>query len=446
MATATGVMLLSCLRKTASKSSLRDTPEDFFIEADELAAFNFLKNYVDSHGVFPNPITFKNETGIVTRHTVEPLSYYLANARKRALYNKAVECLPVIERTLDDRNPDGLVPVYQEFINYANVINARSTGVFTLEDTFDSIIDGIVNNPFGCSITGVPTYWPLVTNATGGWQNSDLITVVGRPGIGKSYYMLLSAYAAWRAGQSVLFVSMEMGEAQVAKRFTGIHTRINPRDITKNTLTTRQRTAYIAELEAMRGGVPFHIIAGNFKKSVPSIRSLIEDKSPDVIIVDASYLLQPEKSRKNSSGRREVISDVIEELASLAKDVNRPILSSVQFNRQAVTRRIEDPSNPIAHLGLHVIGETDVIGQVSSIVIGMCEDSRNPNIRHFGFLKGREGERGAWTMHYRFDNPMQFDILTPEEIQELGLLNTDNTDNTHRPSNRHRIAGVYNEG
>ena len=191
--------------------------------------------------------------------------------------------------------------------------------------------------------------------------------------------------------------------------------------------------------------------AGSFRQSVPAVRALCEELSPDIVFVDASYLLIPQKKRAGSSGRRESVSDVVEELKALAIDINRPIIQSVQFNRQAEkpTKQVrthdsrgegrsdnstnnesagnrinamnEEHTNNVLHLSLAKIGETDVVGQASSIVLGLdkyayapFEDSR----RYLAVLKGREGESGVFVVNYNF-SPVNFDeVPIPLLIEE----------------------------
>jgi hypothetical protein len=59
------------------------------------------------------------------------------------------------------------------------------------------------------------------------------------------------------------------------------------------------------------------------------------------------------------------------------------------------------------------IGETDVIGQVSSVVAGLAKGfpPRDADTRWWAFLKGREGESGVFSFNYRF-NPVNFDIIS----------------------------------
>src|SRR5947209_15285939 len=90
-----------------------------------------------------------------------------------------------------------------------------------------------------------------------------------------------------------------------------------------------------------------------------------------MFFVDASYVHRP---MKRSSTRRENLVDVVDDLKQLSLDLDRPLLHTVQFNRQAVrsARRNagathgEDTAR--GHLGLDKIAETDAVGANASVV------------------------------------------------------------------------------
>lgn len=170
----------------------------------------------------------------------------------------------------------------------------------------------------------------------------------------------------------------------------------------------------------MREMTALDMVTANFNRSTSQLESLIEQFDPDVVYTDAAYLFKPEQKRAGSGSRRESIGDVIEELKRITSDAKKPVVGTVQFNRHAEERRrgaaarrreeaTEDGEeaaprafNPIAHLDLDVIGETDVIGQSVSHAIAMdfAPDPFSREMRAFGFIKGREGEDGSWLCNY----------------------------------------------
>ena len=246
--------------------------------------------------------------------------------------------------------------------------------------------------------------------------------------------LLKMAHSAWLEGKSVLVMSMEMGSIQVARRIIGMQSSLDPRLIQAGRLSTYGEQDLTQCVEGFSNGSPFRIIAGNFEKSIGALRAAVETHLPDCIYVDAAYLLTPESGRRFNS-RHESKSAIVEGLKKLALDVNRPIVNTFQFNRKGVRKNTADTSdvnqNPVAHLGIDKIAETDAVGQASSIVMGLELGSppRQRDSRYIGILKGREGESGWFRINYRF-RPVDMTIMETDRDDRTphGAALTDDLD------------------
>lgn len=422
----TFIELFSALRRAGSSTLLREMPEQFFLTKEEKSAYDWLCAYVNEYRAFPSPRTVLDELHLQTIATKEPVEFYVEKARKRALYSLMVPFLSTMQEAMEDLQPDVAVEAARDVLRLYNNISRKDSGVVSLDTAVDELLADYADAKENKGMRGITTGCDYLDQITGGWQNSDLISVVGRPGRGKTFILLNYAYHAWRAGKSVLFVSMEMSALQLIRRFAGIHLGLNPDFVRKGMLSTYMDGRFEHDVRSMvESGIPLHIVVGNFRKSVDMIKALADELVPDIIFADASYLLQPEKKRQGNTGRRETVSDVVEELKMLAVHINRPVIQSVQFNRQAEKSFVKpnasatarpDRINPLAHLNLSQIGETDVVGQASSIVLGMEKDfsDNTETKRVIGFLKGREGETGWWKINYRF-SPVDFSMIHPSD-------------------------------
>ena len=67
--------------------------------------------------------------------------------------------------------------------------------------------------------------------------------------------------------------------------------------------------------------MPFHRYAGSFASSTQKLRSLCEAHQPDIIIIDASYLLTPQTK---SGSRRENSVEVANDLKKISIDFSHP--------------------------------------------------------------------------------------------------------------------------
>lgn len=416
MPTQTGVELLSSLRRTGSIAAVREIPETFFVEDDELAAFRWLREHVLQHRTFPDPRVFLRHTGIQTIVVSQPLAYYKDRARQRALYNTCMEPFGQMRDAMEAQNPDAIVQIARQIVQ-ASAPYAAGSNFVNIEDAIQQVVTDFetAHANFGV-MRGITTGWDYVDQQTNGWQQDDLVSIVGRIGVGKTYVMLKLAYAAWMAGHSVLFNSNELGVRQLATRLFGVHTRINPNLIRRGQISSVIASRIREMASTMERGIPFNIMAGGFKSSVETLGAIAEATNPDIVFSDSSYLLEPIKKRRGAESRRETVADTIDDLKRLNLEIRRPIVQSVQFNRTAdiaPRRQQGNNTNPTSHLTLSKIGDTDNIGRASSIVAGLAKGHppRDIDSRWWAFLKGREGESGVFSFNYRF-NPVNFDILT----------------------------------
>lgn len=68
-------------------------------------------------------------------------------------------------------------------------------------------------------VTGIPTGLAELDKMTGGWQNSDLITIAARPAVGKTAFALHLAKAAAAAGHHTVVYSLEMQAERLGDRW-----------------------------------------------------------------------------------------------------------------------------------------------------------------------------------------------------------------------------------
>lgn len=434
--------LLSSVLENLSARVLRDIDPALHFSGDrnEQAAYEFIYGHFTEHQVLPTFAIVRENTGITlpslepdSEGNQQPPEYYMERVRQRAMtrnildpYNRLQEALQTPQTTVQEMD-EAIEDLY------------RIKHSFLRSGTGLELSDGLIREVLAQSrarlmssgtITGITTGYLPLDVAMDGYNRDDLVVWVGRPGRGKSWLLLKQCHSAWVAGYKPLYISMEMGGLQNMRRLIGIHSGINPTLIKRGQVDTLAQPILdraAAELLEQR---PLHMVTANFSRDVASIANFIDEYQPDICYIDAGYLLSPKKKRFGSGGRRETISDVIEELKELGVNTGIPIVITVQFNRTAEQRRRGGNQsrrdgqpveiNPIAHLSLAEIGETDVIGQTASHVLGIeYPPFPLPNnlYRVFGFLKGREGETGWWATNYMQSqsSPVNLDLLPPDD-------------------------------
>jgi replicative DNA helicase len=343
------------------------------------------------------------------------------DARRKALWQAMLEPFGEMRGLMEDKRPDEFVEHCRQILQLSNSLSAVThAGLTTLSEGIRQVAEDYLIAKATPGLRGIPTGFPYFDYVTDGLQNANLYTVVARTEIGKTWKLLRMAKAAKDAGYSVLFLSAEMGVLQIARRFFGLETRINPNFIRSARLSTRVEREMQGQLASFEDydGPPFFWLAGNFKKTVPALHIAANETQADIVFADASYLLKA-SDRTKWNARHELINDVMEGIHRIATEVDRPVVQSVQFNRQAVKpKRGENENgeegrfNPVSHLDLTKIGGSDTIGQISAVVLGLTrgDPPHERDHRYAGLLKGREGEFGWYEYLYQF-NPVCFDQI-----------------------------------
>lgn len=403
------MQLLAAIIDEKSAPLLREIdPEVLLTLQEEKEAFRYLRRHFENHKVIPSHETLRDNTGIVLPNVEEPASYYMQRCRERALSNFVKEPYSRLQDAL--QNPRTTITLMDKAIDDLNRYRLRFLQAGSGIETSDHLLNEVRRQAHerrmaGDVLRGITTGFDELDRAMDGYNGGDLAVWVGRPGRSKSWLLLRQAHSAWMNGYRPMYISMEMGGIQNMRRLVGIHSGINPTFIKRGQIQTLARPNFERAIDELLEQNPLHMLTANFSRTVDQIANYAEEYKPHVIYIDAGYLLTPRKKRYGSSGRRETISDVIEELKELGANLGIPIVITVQFNREAERRRRSDSGglNPIAHLSLAEIGETDVIGQTASHVFGIeypPEPLPRDSHRVFGILKGREGESGWWLMKF----------------------------------------------
>lgn len=176
----------------------------------------------------------------------------------------------------------------------------------------------------------VPTPWDEFNELLqGGLGNGDFGLMFGGPGAGKSWSLVALAGHAAKMGFNVVYYTLELGEDYVGRRFDAYFTQIPANEI----------TFHKDKVEATMTKIPGHLIIKGFppgKASISTIESHVQKCTdlgvrPDLIVIDYVDLL---RSKRMSRERKEEIDDIYTSTKGLARELNIPIWSASQVNRQ----------------------------------------------------------------------------------------------------------------
>ena len=182
------------------------------------------------------------------------------------------------------------------------------------------------------------TPWEVLNELTdGGLGKGELAVFVAPAGIGKSWGLINIGANAVKKGMTVLHYTLELNEAYVGLRYDSVITGIANQNLKHYQSQVKE------DLEKLDGEL---IIKHYPTKSVSvmGLRSHIEkcimnDKKPDVVIVDYADLL-----RGHGQEKRHELEGIYEDLRGMAGEYEIPVWTASQANRSALEEDVIDAS------------------------------------------------------------------------------------------------------
>lgn len=398
-----GLQLLRALIDNGSNAAAQDLRPEMFI-AQERPVYDFVTAFHHRYGALPS-VAVAAQQGFVLPAAEGPIAYFIDRVRDRAVYNIVSENIPAFQEAIASRNIQALREILATMNRDAGALNARSE-VMTAIDAAAMVLadyEDAHRSPNGF-IRGIPTGYGPLDHTTGGFVGGDIIAVAARPNIGKSYKLISCALNSWRAGHSVVFVTMEMTTLQTMRRMLALMAGINPNHIRSGRLTMHGETILHDVVEGLGDLPPLHVMSGNFKKTTTDIDRLMLTHLPDIAYIDAAYLVAPEKRQRRDGSRWEAFYQVGEEFKGIAIERHRPLVITVQLNRTK-KRGVESDLDQIAG--------GDVVGQIATVVLQIdkpegMEDAEAR--RQYDLTKNREGQLIKYQTRFTFDPP-NLDVL-----------------------------------
>ena len=229
-----------------------------------------------------------------------------------------------------------------------------------------------------------------------GLNNSDLILIASRPGMGKTSIALnIAMHVAKTSEKTVAVFSLEMSREQLALRLLSSMSFIDGKKLQSGQLSADEWRRIGDSLQQISG---FDImINDNPSLSVAEMNAQCR-RLPNLglVVIDYLQLMQSAGSgtKYSSENRTQVVSDISRMLKIMAKELNVPLICLSQLSRANEARQNKRPM-------LSDLRESGAIEQDADIVMGLYrEDYYNKEIEHQNIaeciiLKNRRGETGS---------------------------------------------------
>nr|WP_254807044.1 replicative DNA helicase [Xanthomonas campestris] len=216
---------------------------------------------------------------------------------------------------------------------YTDVTTGLKRVVTTLQERYEN----------DSSIIGIPTGLPEFDEMTAGLQDTDLIIVAARPGMGKSTLAQgFAESAATRSKKAVAIFSMEMSSDQWFLRMVAAESRVDGQRLKTGKLEDEDWAKVMSAMKKLQG---LKLFVDDSPALSPDLlrskaRRLKREQDIGLIVVDYLQLMMVPGSKEN---RATVVADISRSLKALAKELRVPVVALSQLNRSLETRADKRP-------------------------------------------------------------------------------------------------------
>ncbi len=220
----------------------------------------------------------------------------------------------------------------------AEVTDHEFTGKQILNMAFEITKEAFHN---GGRLPGITTGLSDLDDILGGWHNSDLTIIGGRPAMGKTAFMLGLAEAAAGAGRRVGIFSAEQPAAQIGIRRAALASRVSATAIRSGQIHEEEWSRLAAGIAATRDR---HVWV--YDRSAVTLDELVgvgrkwrHTHGVEVLFVDyAQRITVPRADRITE------VSQVARGLKNLARDLNIPVVALAQVVKGVDQRNDKRPT------------------------------------------------------------------------------------------------------
>lgn len=328
----------SQIYKSMSKIYAKSIPVDFVTLTDQLEKEGLLEkvggiDYIMTlTNTVPSAANFKHYCDIVK-----------ADSIRRKLIHSGQE---IIEDAFDNQDKDKSLQFAEQVIFEIAEKEGRSSleHVGRNDGAVKKVVDKfseIAKDP--TILKGIPTGFDEFDKITNGLQNSDLILLAARPGVGKtSFAMNIVVRAATELNKKCAVFSLEMSKEQLMQRAICSLAKVSMERALKGEMDAEEwKRIWTASKKLEQSG----LFVDDSSMTTPAdllskCRRLKMQEGLDLIMVDYIQLMT---SARKADNRQLEISDISRTLKIAAKELNVPIIVLSQLSRGVESRQDHRP-------------------------------------------------------------------------------------------------------
>ncbi|MBQ7187444.1 MAG: replicative DNA helicase [Ruminococcus sp.] len=247
---------------------------------------------------------------------------------------------------------------------------------------------------------GISTGFSSIDKVMMGLNNTDLIILAARPGMGKSAFALNVAVNAAKAShKDTVVFSLEMSPEQVATRMLSSealvsHSVLHSGDFGQGDSVWQELASGTERLVKL----PIYI-DGTANITVPEMKAKLRRRQGSLGLVVIDYL-QLMSSPNHHNNRVQEVSEITRQLKLMAKELQVPVIALSQLSREAEKRENKRPM-------LSDLRESGSIEQDADIILFLYRDAyyndqaTDLSVAECSVAKNRHGQLGTINLVWR---------------------------------------------
>lgn len=333
-------------------------------------------------------------------------------------YHAHIVMQKYVQRELISASGEIVHDAFQEGVDAFELLDSSEEKIFRIKDKsikknvadigqlINKAIKEIQETKSGESgITGVPSGIVNIDRITSGWQKSDLVILAGRPGMGKTAFVLsVARNAAVDHDTPVAIFSLEMSSVQLVTRLISAETQLSSEKLRTGKLTDAEwqqlntKIQQISEAKIFIDDTP----ALSVFELKAKARRLKANHQIGLLVIDYLQLMRGEDSKNGN--REQEISYISRSLKGLAKDLEIPVIALAQLSRQVEQRQDKKPILSDLRESGSIEQDADIVGFIyrpEYYKIPEVDGMDTTGLAQFIIEKHRNGSTGGVWMRFR---------------------------------------------
>lgn len=358
-------------------------------------------------------------TGLIDQAIQSKYQSYAKVVAEKYHQRQLIKSMESVTNACFDNSED-----YDEIVKKVNRItdNLQSISVSKEFDLSELIreTDSSIHSPVNLIKYG----YDRLNYLAGGMTRGEITVVAGRPGHGKTTFVINMAHKLLEQGYKVMVINREMKNIEMMKKLLVLETGLSHTLLRKGTPDLILQTEINKGFKSIKNKYDKNLLMFDDLFSLKDSTSVIEKFKPDIVIDDFIQLIRVDSRLE---GRRFEIEEIMNEYKMLSKRLNMVSILVSQLNRN-----IEQRVDPIPKMS--DLAESGSIEQTAENILFVYYDYKirqqlseyGPNRNQIIAAKVRYGQSGTITMGFDGDKcsfyekisevkPKQADVHIPQD-------------------------------